>query len=100
MINQINPNLRGLTPLLDTKPLSEQNVDMPTFIDVFKRIAGDAASSQQVRAQDMLDLMLGEVDDLERIQINIAKAQISMELLTNVRNAVLESYNEIIKMSI
>jgi flagellar hook-basal body complex protein FliE len=44
--------------------------------------------------------MLGDVDDLERIQSNITKAQISLELLVNVRNVTLEAYNEIIKMSI
>ena len=97
-INQITRN--GLTPLIDTKPIQNQDVDMPTFIDVFKRIAGDAATSQQVKSQDMLDLMLGDVDDLERIQANMTKAQISMELLVNVRNATLEAYNEIVKMSI
>ena len=99
MINQITKPV-GLTPLLDTKPLKEQDIDMPTFLDVFKRIAGDAASNQQIKAQDMLDIMLGNVDDLERVQTNITKAQLSMELLTNTRNAMLEAYNEIVKMSI
>jgi flagellar hook-basal body complex protein FliE len=44
--------------------------------------------------------MLGNVDDLERIQANITKAQIAMELHTNTRNTALEAYNEIVKMGI
>ncbi|MCL2107917.1 MAG: flagellar hook-basal body complex protein FliE [Oscillospiraceae bacterium] len=101
MVNQITPLVgQGLTPLLPTQKPQVGEVDMPTFVDVFKRIAGDAAATQSVKAQDMLDLMLGDVDDIERIQANIVKAQLSMDLLTNTRNALLDSYNEIIKMAI
>ncbi|MDR2532484.1 MAG: flagellar hook-basal body complex protein FliE [Oscillospiraceae bacterium] len=87
-------------PFEPPKPQSEQKVGAPTFLDVYKSIVGGAAATQEQKSQDMLDLMLGDVDDLERIQSNITKAQISLELLVNVRNVTLEAYNEIIKMSI
>jgi flagellar hook-basal body complex protein FliE len=99
MVNQINSNILPLGTY--GKPqIEKDNLTSPSFLDVFKNIVGDAQASSVQRSQDMLDLMLGDVDDIERIQANIAKAQLSLELLVNTRNAVLESYNEIIKMSI
>jgi flagellar hook-basal body complex protein FliE len=99
MVNQINTSILPLG--INGKPqIENQNFTSPHFLDVFKSIVGDAQATQAQKSQDMLDLMLGNVDDLERIQSNITKAQISLEMLTNTRNAVLEAYNEIIKMSI
>ena len=44
--------------------------------------------------------MLGDTDNLEQIQANITKAEIATDLLVNVKNAVVDAYNEIVKMSI
>jgi len=100
MINNIQP-LQPLQPLFGNQEAEQQTHGAaPTFLDVFKGIVGGAAETQSIKSSDMLDLMLGNVDDLERVQANISKAQISMELLTNTRNTVLEAYNEIIKMGI
>ena len=48
----------------------------------------------------MLNLMLGNTDNIEQLQINLTKAEISTELLVNVKNAVVDAYNEIMRMSI
>jgi flagellar hook-basal body complex protein FliE len=103
MINNIN-QFRPIQPLGDLFEQRDANavpdVNAPTFLDVFRSIVGEAGETQSVKSQDMLDLMLGNVDDLERVQANITKAQIAMELLTTTRNTALEAYNEIIKMAI
>ncbi|MCL2070739.1 MAG: flagellar hook-basal body complex protein FliE [Oscillospiraceae bacterium] len=72
----------------------------PTFLDVFTRIFGDAVEMSEISAADKIRLVLGEADDLEMIQLNKEKAGLAVELLTNVRNTVLDSYNEIIRMQI
>lgn len=72
----------------------------PTFLDVFTGIFNSAAETGAQKTQDMLDLMLGDVDNLEEIQLNIEKAQIATDLLVTVKNSVVDAYNEIIKMSI
>jgi len=102
MINQIQNTLQPVSPLLGNRNQAPEVSDLrtPNFIDVFKNIVTETSAAQDQKAKDILDLMLGDVDDLERIQTNITKAQVSLELLINVRNATLEAYNEIIKMSI
>jgi len=70
------------------------------FLDVFRRVMADAIETNQIKDQDMIALMLGEVDNLEEIGLNLIKAEIATELLVNVRNAVLDSYNEVLRMQI
>ncbi|MCL2086349.1 MAG: flagellar hook-basal body complex protein FliE [Oscillospiraceae bacterium] len=81
--------------------LEEMTVlENPGFLDVFRGIVVGAAQTQEQKTTDMLDLMLGNTDDIEGIQSNIAKAEIATDLLVTVKNTVVDSYNEIIKMSI
>jgi len=72
----------------------------PTFLDVFKSIFGEAVEGNRTVSEDRIRLMLGDADDLEQIQLNMQKAEMAVELLTNVRNTVLDSYNDIIRMQI
>jgi len=78
----------------------QEKVGQPNFLDVFKQIFGDAVEGNQIKDADRIRLMLGDADDLEQIQLNMQKAEIATELLVNVRNSVLESYNEIIRMQV
>ena len=59
-----------------------------------------AAEAQAQKSEDMLNIMLGDTDSIEQLQINIAKAEIATELLVNVKNAAVDAYNEIMRMSI
>lgn len=77
-----------------------ENVSAPTFLDIFSGIFYNAVDANRQKQEDMVQLMLGDVDSLELIQANIQKASIATELLVNVKNAVVDAYNEIIKMSI
>ena len=47
-----------------------------------------------------MNIMFGNTEGLETVQMNIAKAELATELLVNVKNAVVDAYNEIMRMSI
>lgn len=72
----------------------------PTFLDVFKGIYNNAVAANQQKQDDIIQLMLGNIDNIEEVQANIAKAEIATDLLVTVKNTVVDTYNEIIKMSI
>lgn len=72
----------------------------PSFMDVFSGIFNNAVDANAQKQEDILQLMLGDTDNLEEIQANIAKAEIATELLVTVKNATVDAYNEIIKMSV
>jgi flagellar hook-basal body complex protein FliE len=71
-----------------------------TFLDVFSQVMNDAIETNRQKDEDMIALMLGETDNLEQMALNMVKAEIATELLANVRNTVLDSYNEIMRMQI
>lgn len=97
-ISPLNPIESKINPPQET--VGTVDVAAPTFLDVFKNIVKDAQETNAQKSQDMIALMLGEVDDLETIQANIAKAEIATELLVTVKNSVVDAYNEIIRMNI
>jgi flagellar hook-basal body complex protein FliE len=81
-------------------PSEEIKAGQPTFLDVFSQIFKDAVSTDAIKSEDMIRLMLGETDNLAEIMLNAQKAELATDLLVNVRNTVLDSYNEIIRMQI
>lgn len=79
---------------------SAEETGEPTFLDAMLSLWKNAEDAQAVRNQDMINLMLGDTDSLEQVQMNIAKAQLATELLVNVKNAAVDAYNQIMQMSI
>ena len=73
----------------------EEGLSTGTFLDALTGLWDQAAE-----AQAQMNVLLGDTESLEQLQINIAKAEISTELLVNVKNAVVDAYNEIMRMSI
>ena len=103
----IVPLTSNITPVepLQLKPLqeetkAEETAEGGTFLDAMKGLWDNAVEAQAVKNQDMMNLMLGDTDSLEQMQVNITKAQIATELLVNVKNAAVDAYNEIMRMSV
>ncbi len=80
--------------------VTEEAQEQGTFIDALLGLWDQTYEAQTQKSEDMARIMLGDTDDLEQIQMNIAKAEISTELLVNIKNAVVDAYNEIMRMSI
>ncbi|ABC30792.1 flagellar hook-basal body complex protein (FliE) [Hahella chejuensis KCTC 2396] len=58
--------------------------------------------NQQLAAADSAarTLATGEAENLHQVMIALDKAQLSMSLMVEVRNRLLESYQEVMRMSI
>ncbi|MCL2633528.1 MAG: flagellar hook-basal body complex protein FliE [Oscillospiraceae bacterium] len=78
----------------------EVDVKQPTFLDVFSNIFNEAIVTNEQKSEDMIKIMLGDVDNIEEIQLNLKKAELATELFINVKNSVVDAYNEVIRMSI
>ncbi|MBO5376833.1 MAG: flagellar hook-basal body complex protein FliE [Ruminiclostridium sp.] len=101
----LNSNITPLQPIESIFPKEEEakkteETAEPTFLDAMKGLWDNAAEAQAVKNQDMVNLMLGDTDSLEQLQINITKAELATQLLVNVKNAAVDAYNEIMRMSI
>ncbi len=101
----LTSNITPLQPLEsiissdDTVQQTEGTTE-PTFLDAMMGLWNNAAEAQATKTEDMMNLMLGDTDSLEQMQINITKAEIATQLLVNVKNAAVDAYNEIMRMSI
>lgn len=93
--------LESVSRVFDGKEeVQDEKVSSPSFLDVFKGIYNNAVEANRQKQDDIISLLLGDADNIEEIQANIAKAEIATDLLVTVKNAAVDTYNEIIKMSI
>ncbi len=98
----LTSNITPIEPsqLKPVQPEPQAEEQGGTFLDAMMGLWENAAEAQAVKDRDMVNLMLGDTDSLEQMQVNITKAQITTELLVNVKNAAVDAYNEIMRMSI
>jgi flagellar hook-basal body complex protein FliE len=58
-------------------------------------------NSQIIQADDgVRRLALGETDNLHQVMIQLEKAKLSFELIMQVRNKLLEAYQDVMRMQI
>lgn len=90
-------HLKTLTPVgnaVPAKPAGEG------FTETLKK-AVDQVNESQVAADRAVDkLQTGESRNLHEVMISLEKADISMRLLTQVRNRVIDAYQEIMRMQV
>ncbi len=83
----------------EKKVTSGQN-GSPMFQDILKEAIQNVKSSDADLTMQEYLLSTGQIDDAHTVPAAAAKAQLSAELLTALRNKALEAYNEMIRISI
>ncbi len=71
-----------------------------SFFNEFQNAINDARQAEKQAAEDAYKLAIGEADNLHEITINAAKAELSVQLVVQLRNKLLDSYSEIMRMGI
>lgn len=95
--------MSGITPLeAISKPqvTEEKSKETASFVDVFKQAIQNVEETRNVCEEDSLKVTLGQVDDLHTVQINQEKAATALSVLVAMKNTAIDSYNEIMRMSI
>jgi flagellar hook-basal body complex protein FliE len=76
------------------------NVTGASFGEYFQNALGELEGLEAQKAQDSYLLSIGEVDDIAAIELTSQKAQTMMTMLVQMRNTLVDSYNEIMRMNI
>ncbi|MDR2530106.1 MAG: flagellar hook-basal body complex protein FliE [Oscillospiraceae bacterium] len=71
-----------------------------SFRDIFQEAIDNAAKTDAADKIGQVELLTGQSDDFAGLLINSEKANIALSLTVQLRNKVLESYNEIMRMSV
>jgi flagellar hook-basal body complex protein FliE len=79
---------------------SAQPIDSSSFSSLLGKLVSDVNAQQQTSNQSVSALQGGANVPLHQAVISMEEANVSFQLLVEVRNKLLESYQEIMKMSI
>ena len=86
------------TPLANTKSLDQpQKGD---FNNVLKNAMGEVGELQEKANQAMQQLVGEGKGDLQETMIALEKADVSFRLMMQIRNKVLDAYQEIMRMQV
>ena len=72
----------------------------PSFMDYMNQAINEA-NELDLQAENLsMQLAAGELDNTHEAVIAAQKAEISLQFITEIRNKVLDAYNEIMRMQI
>jgi len=85
--------------LTDTSRLAQLNSPPSAFDTLVSQIAG-VNEQMQVNTQAVQSVALGQTDNLHQVMMNLERTKLNFDLLLQVRNKVLDAYQELMRMQI
>ena len=70
------------------------------FADIFQNVVKDVEDTQVNLEQQQYLLATGQTENAHTVQIAAAEAQIAVDMLVQLRNKALDSYNELMRISL
>jgi flagellar hook-basal body complex protein FliE len=88
------PGTAGLSGLDSLKP-----ADQP-FSKMMNQMLSEVTHSQAKMDQDVTKLATGEADNVHEIVLNVAQADLMFRLVMEVRDKLISSYQDVMRMQI
>ncbi|OQY19102.1 MAG: flagellar hook-basal body complex protein FliE [Desulfobacteraceae bacterium 4572_35.1] len=89
-------HLKSLTPSLNqTQPKNNSG-----FGDMLSDAIKETNDTQLKADQAVSDLATGKADNIHEVMLSMEEADISMRMLVQMRNKVVDAYQEIIRMQV
>jgi flagellar hook-basal body complex protein FliE len=103
----INPISSNLVNLLSSDPIgtgaagaSRASQGQGSFANILSDALDGARNSDAADRASSLALLTGQTDDLVGVMLDIQKAELSLNLALQIRNKVIDAYNEVIRMQV
>lgn len=77
---------------------SIEGAEGSSFAEVLSNALGDVQSKQDLADEAIRKLATGETQDVHQVMVAFEQARLSMQLLTEVRNKLVEAYQEVSRM--
>lgn len=89
-------------PFMQNQFLDKMQAETPAagFGDVLKDALKEVSNAQNVSDQKTNQLVTGEVKDVHEVMIASQKASLSLQMTMQVRNKVVEAYQEVMRMQV
>lgn len=90
---------QGLQPL---KPLVDDRVGdgKQSFAETLEKFVDDVNSLQNQADKSIEKLAAGEITDVHQVMKAVEEANIAMEFMLEIRNKIIEAYQEIMRMPV
>jgi len=100
-INAIN-SLNNISSIASTLGVdkTQNSGDVVNFSDVLNNALSQVNDSQIQAETASNDFAAGKTDDINAVMVTATKADLSLQLALQVRNKLLDAYNEIMRMQI
>ena len=99
-LNPLTPNIMHLFNHEPVKVDSRLTNSESSFADILTESLNTASVTDFTDKGSMLELMMGEADDLSGLLIDAQKAELSLQFALQIRNKVIDAYNEVMRMSV
>jgi flagellar hook-basal body complex protein FliE len=98
LIGQISPNLQ-LPEIARPRALGKTD-EGASFGDMLKSAISTVNELQKQSDKEIQKLMTGETEDLHTTMIAVEKADLSFQMMMQVRNKIVQAYEEIMRMQV
>jgi len=106
----------SFTPITTQSPLTPARLDRTTapgttqsttglsgaheFGNLFTKLVDQVDSTQQTAAAETQKVMLGQTDQLHNAMISLQESSLALGMMVEVRNKLVESYQELMRMPV
>lgn len=98
-IEPIQP-IKGINEIIETNKSTNVNNNKFSFKEIFNNALENYVEADSKVDEDIYKLSVGEEGDLHNLMINTQKAELSLDLVIQLRNKALDAYNEIMRTSV
>ena len=81
-------------------PRPDDRVTAPGFSEMFERFVKGVDHKKKVAAHEVQDLILGKSDNIHEAMVKVQEAGVAFNLMIQVRNKLVESYKELMRMRV
>ena len=98
----ISPLPPNLMHLFNTEPVRAETRTGASsgFEDILTEAFRTVGKTDAIDKGSALELLMGESDDFAGLLIDAQKAELSLQLALQIRNKVIDAYNEVMRMSV
>ncbi len=89
-----------ITPFQSAFGAQKVGNDTSPFKGMFTDAVQNLEQLNGIKGQDGAALTLGNLDDIGAMQVNSQKAEVALQMLVQMRNKVLEGYQEILRINV
>ena len=93
-------NRNGVIPVEIDKSSPTDRVNAPGFAQMFEKFIKGVDQKKKISKRETQDLILGRSDNIHEAVVKSQEAGVAFNLMIEVRNKLVDSYKELMRMSV